>query len=197
MTPAQNAYTGEGELNTSIDSIPCAFFRTDKYSEDATSPSYGYFHAKANWNCDKGDAAFYGFEKCAGYNDGCLNYGDFVELVGNKGESITDFAARVDKSTWISENVYVLSEFCGAGHRVYRYKDGAWKDTTGNMTYTNGKWVITGDVVNPVECYELLKYDALDWFQGVNSVDDMLTLDTDGKPILPNTSKAVTPTTTI
>lgn len=183
MTPAQNAYTGDGELNTSIDSIPCAFFRTDKYSEDATSPSYGYFHAKANWNCDKGDAAFYGFEKCAGYNDGCLNYGDFVELVGNKGESITDFAARVDKSTWVSENVYVLSEFCGAGHRVYRYKDGAWKDTTGNMTYTNGKWVITGDVVNPVECYELLKYDALDWFQGVNSVDDMLTLDTDGKPI--------------
>lgn len=191
ITPAQKAYNGTTNyiINTSICSIPCAFFRTDRYSPDATSPSYGYFHAKGNWNEDKGDAKVFGFEDVKGYNADCLNYGDFIELVANRDETLSAFAARVDKSAWISvddegnENVYVLSEFCGNGHKVYRYKDGTWTETTGNMTYTNGKWVVTGDVVNPVENYELLKYDALDWFQGVNSLDDMLETDTEGKPI--------------
>lgn len=182
-TPAQNAYTGKYNLNTSIDSRPCAFFRTDRFSPDATSPSHGYFHAKGNWNCDKGDAAFYGFEDCEGYNAGCLNYGDFVELVAARDQALTEFAASLDKSGWDTEQVYVLSEFCGAGHKVYRYKDGAWTETTGTMQYVAGKWVVEGDVVNPVENYELKKYDALDWFQGVNTVDDMLQLDSDGKPI--------------
>ena len=192
VTPAQKVYNASGTgyiINTSIRSIPCAFFRTDRYSADATSPSYGYFHAKGNWNEDKGDAKVFGFEDVDGYNAGCLNYGDFIELVAAQGQSLSDFAASVDKSTWVqtndegAENIYVLSEFCGPSHKVYRYKNGAWTETTGNMTYTGGKWVITGDVVNPVENYELLKYDGLDWFVGVDSVDDMLTLDTDGKPI--------------
>lgn len=191
VTPAQKAYNGTAGyvINTSICSVPCAFFRTDRYSPDATSPSYGYFHAKGNWNEDKGDAKIFGFEGVDGYNADCLNYGDYIELVANRDETLTAFAARVDKSTWASvndegdENVYVLSEFCGNGHKVFRYKNGAWTETTGTMKYSGGKWVVTGDVVNPVENYELLKYDALDWFQGVDSVDDMLTLDTDGKPI--------------
>lgn len=188
-TPAQQAYTGKYHLYTSIDSVPIAFFRTDRYSKDATSPSNGYFHAKGNWNHDKGDAKVFGFEGVPGYNADCLNYGDFIELVADKGESLADFAKRVDKSTWLAtdsegnENVYVLSEFCGAGHKVYRYKNNAWTETTGNMTWNGTKWLVTGDVVNPVENYELLKYDGLDWFQGVNSVDDMLKADTDGKPI--------------
>lgn len=193
ITPAQAAYNGTTKyvINTSICSIPCAFFRTDKYSPDATSPSYGYFHAKGNWNEDKGDAKVFGFEGVAGYNKDCLNYGDFIELVADKGESIEAFAKRVDKSTWKpqtdsetpTDNVYVLSEFCGPKHKVFRYKEGAWVETTGSMVYEGGKWVVTGDVVNPVENYELLKYDALDWFQGVNNVDDMLVTDTEGKPI--------------
>lgn len=57
---------------------------------------------------------------------------------------------------------------------VFRYQDGTWKETTGTMTYTGGRWRIAGDVVNPVENYELLAYNAMDWFQGVKSVDDML-----------------------
>jgi hypothetical protein len=191
ITPAQKAYNGTTGyvLNTSIRSIPCAFFRTDRYSPDATSPSYGYFHAKGNWNEDKGDAKVFGFEGVAGYNADCLNYGDFIELVAAKGQSLSDFAAKVDKSTWLSkneageDNIYVLSEFCGPAHKVFRYKNGAWTETTGNMTFTGGKWVVTGDVVNPVENYEMLKYDALDWFMGVNSVDDMLVPDTDGVPL--------------
>lgn len=183
MTPAQNAYTGKYVLNTSIDSIPIAFFRTDANSSDATSPSYGYFHAKGNWNDDKGDAAVFGFEDVEGYNEGCLNYGDFVELIAARDQALDDYLSSLDKSSWDTEQVYVLSEFCGPEHKVFRYQDGAWTETTGTMTYTSGRWRITGDVVNPVENYELRTYDALDWFQGVNSVDDMLTLDSNGVPV--------------
>lgn len=192
ITPAQKVYNASGTgyiINTSIASVPCAFFRTDKYSPDATSPSHGYFHAKGNWNEDKGDAKVYGFEGVKGYNKETLSYGSFIELVADRDETLDHFAGRVDKKDWVqlnedgAENVYVLSEFCGPNHKIYRYRDNAWTETTGNMKYVANKWVFTGDVVNPVECYELLKYDALDWFQGVDSVDDMLTLDTDGKPI--------------
>ena len=182
MTPAQNAYTGKYVLNTSIDSVPCAFFRTDENSADATSPSYGYFHAKGNWNQDKGDAAVFGFEDVEGYNDGCLNYGDFTELIAARDQSLDDFAASIEKSSWDTSAIYVLSEFCGPNHKVFRYQDGTWKETTGTMTYVDGRWRITGDVVNPVENYELLTYNAMDWFQGVKTVDDMVNSGADGKP---------------
>jgi len=174
MTPAQNAYTGKYELNTSIDSVPCAFFRTDPSSDDATSPSYGYFHAKGNWNDDKGDAKVFGFEDVPGFNEGCLNYGDFIELIAARGQSLSDYEATLDKSAWDTAQVYVLSEFCGPLHKVFRYQNETWTETTGTMTYTSGQWRISGDVVNPVENYELLVYNGMDWFQGVNSVDDML-----------------------
>lgn len=195
ITPAQMAYNGTTRytINSSICSIPCAFFRTDRFSPDATSPSYGYFHAKGNWNEDKGDAKIYGFEGVEGYNKKCLNYGDFYELVAAKNQSLDDFVRAQDKSQWIfysdkknaiTFDVVVVSEFCGPKHRVFRRQEGGdWKETTGTMSFDGSKWVVSGDVVNPVENYELLKYDALDWFQGVNTVEDMLTPDTEGKPI--------------
>lgn len=183
MTPAQNAYTGEYELNPCISSVPCALYRTDPNSPDATSPSYGYFHAKGNFNHDKGDAGVFGFENVSGYNADCLNYGEFVELIAARNQTLAQFAVSVDKSTWNTEEIYVLSEFCGPGHKVFRYNDGAWTETTGTMTFSGGRWRITGDVVNPVENYELRAYNALDWFQGVKTVDDMLTPDGNGKPI--------------
>lgn len=195
ITPAQMAYNGTTRytINSSICSIPCAFFRTDRFSPDATSPSYGYFHAKGNWNEDKGDAKIYGFEGVEGYNKKCLNYGDFYELVAAKNQSLDDFVKAQDKSLWvfysdekkaITFDVVVVSEFCGPKHRVFRRQEGGdWKETTGTMSFDGSKWVVSGDVVNPVENYELLKYDALDWFQGVNTVEDMLTPDTEGKPI--------------
>lgn len=198
-TPAQNAYIAKNNkytLNTSIDSIPCAFFRTDKYCADPTSYLQGYFHAKGNWNQDKGDAAVFGFEDVDGYNLGALNYGDFYELIAARNQSLADFYASQDTSTWEfpidvkdaskgNFNVVVLSEFCGAEHRVFRRADSnsAWQETTGTLTCTNGTWRITGDVVNWVENYELRAYSGLDWFQGVNTVDDMLKLGSDGKPI--------------
>ena len=55
-----------------------------------------------------------------------------------------------------------------------------------DMTFNNStkKWSVSGRVVNPVECYELLKYDSLCWMQGVNSVSDMMQIDsTTGNPV--------------
>ena len=180
MTPAQNFYTGDYELNPCISSTPLALYRTDQNSPDATSPSYGYFHAKGNFNHDKGDATVFGFENCPGYNDGCLNYGDFTEYIAARNQTLADFAASVDKSEWNTEEVIVLSEFCGPNHKVFRYQIGAWTETTGTMTYTGGRWRITGDVVNPVECYELKAYNDMDWFQNVSTIDDMLRKADDG-----------------
>lgn len=181
MTPAQNFYTGDYELNPCISSIPMALYRTDANSPDPTSPSYGYFHAKGNFNHDKGDASVFGFEAVDGYNADCLNYGEFTEYIAARNQTLADFAATVDKTEWNTEDVVVLSEFCGPEHKVFRYQNGAWTETTGTMTFTGGRWRITGDVVNPVECYELKAYNDMDWFQNVSTIDDMLRKSEDGE----------------
>lgn len=197
MTPAQNAYTGKYNLNTSIDSIPVAYFRTDKYSPDATSPSHGYFHCKGNFNQDKGDAKVFGFEDVDGYNKGCLNYGDFIEHVAPRDTADFDsYASSLDKSEWEKQDkdgndlIHMVSEFCGPKYHFYRFRNDAWQDTTGTMQCTNQGavkqtkakpvWKITGDVLNPVECIELRKYDGFCWLQGCNSVDDLLAQGEDG-----------------
>lgn len=230
MQPSQNAYTGSAEINPSIASVPCAFFRTDKYSPDATNPAYAYFHVKANLNEDKGDAKVFGFEGVDGYNKSCMNYGDFKELVAARNQDFDKFKALTlaDTQNLQAGEIYMLSEFCGpktafiendgSGHfvetsevadaveiestlaellsanvadydwsEVYKtsdgkyakYEGGKWKETTGSMTYdkTTKRWQVTGRVLNPTQCYEHLKYNGLNWYQGVNSVDDMLRLD--------------------
>lgn len=225
------------EINPSVASVACAFFRTDKYSPDATNLVYAYFHAKANLNEDKGDAKVFGFEGVEGYNKGCLNYGDFKELVAARGQNFSEFKAQVlaDTSALQPGVIYMLSEFCGpktafiendgSGRfvettevadavelditlaellavkvaeydwsEVYKttdgkfakYEGGQWIDTTGSMTYdkTTKKWSVAGRVLNPTQCYEHLKYNGLNWYQGVNSVDDMVQLDpATGKPL--------------
>ena len=237
MTPAQNAYNGEGTMNTSIDSVPCALFRTDINSVDAESETYAYFHAKANFNVDKGNPDFFGFEKVDGYNGGCLNYGDFVELVAERGQTLDAFKTQTlaDTSSLVASNIYMLSEWCGEKHyflendgsgsmtetaatadpetldktlaevqaedvagydwgtvyltsdgKYVKYSGGKWKDTTGEMSYdaNTKKWGVTGRVLNPVECYEYLKYNSLCWLQGVNSVDDLMKVDeSTGEPV--------------
>lgn len=197
MTPAQNAYTGKYNLNTSIDSIPVAYFRTDKYSPDATSPSHGYFHCKGNFNQDKGDANVFGFEDVDGYNKGCLNYGDFIEHVAPRDTADFDsYATNLDKSEWEKQDkdgnelIHMVSEFCGPKYHFFRFQNGAWRDTTGTMQCTNYGavkqtkakpiWKISGDVLNPVECIEMRKYDGFCWLQGCNSVDDLLVQGEDG-----------------
>ena len=239
MTPAQVYNEGDFDIQTSIDSVPCALFRTDHYmtAQEATDPANAYFHAKANFNADKGDATFFGFESVTGYNSACLNYGDFVELVGARNQSIDSFKREVlgGGAQLVAGNIYVLSEWCGPnrvvlendgtgsmqevsavdsptliektmaevkamsvkdllwnvvyltndGHYM-QYQGGNWRDTTGTMTFNSAtkKWSVTGRVVNPVECYELLKYDFLNWMQGCNSVDDLMVIDeSTGAPI--------------
>ena len=239
MTPAQVYNEGDFDIQTSIDSIPCALFRTDHYmtAQEATDPANAYFHAKANFNADKGDATFFGFEGVKGYNASCLNYGDFIELVGVRDQSMDSFKSEVlaDTSQLVAGNIYVLSEWCGPNHVVLendgsgvmqevsavssptlidktmselqamsvsdlewnvvyltndghymQYQGGNWTDTTGTMTFDSAtkKWSVSGRVVNPVECYELLKYDYLNWMQGCNSVDDLMVVDeSTGAPI--------------
>lgn len=239
MTPAQVYNEGDFHIQTSIDSVPCALFRTDHYmtAQEANDPANAYFHAKANFNADKGDAKFFGFEGVKGYNASCLNYGDFIELVGERDQSISSFKAQVlaDTSQLVAGNIYVLSEWCGPNRVVLendgtgsmqevgavsspivtekskaelqamnvaellwnvvylttddyymQYQGGKWKDTTGKMTFNKStkKWSVTGRVVNPVECYELLKYDYLNWMQGCNSVDDLMKIDeSTGAPV--------------
>lgn len=237
MTPAQNAYNGDGTMNTSIDSVTCALFRTDQQSVDATNETYAYFHAKANFNVDKGNPSFFGFEKVSGYNADCLNYGDFVELVADKDQDINIFKVQTlaNSDALIASNIYMLSEYCGEKHiflendgtgsmvettatadptevdkslaevladdvknydwgtvyltndyKYVKYSGGKWKDTTGKMQYDTStkKWGVTGRVLNPVECFEYLKYDSLCWLQGVNSVDDLMKIDpSTGEPV--------------
>ena len=229
MTPAQNAYTGPYTLNTSIDSIPCALFRTD-----TTEERNAYFHAKGNWNQDKGDAEIYGFENCPGYNNGCLNYGDFIEVVVTTDEDGVNQAALLAQraAAYVAEHYaemdaskpYMFSEYCGPNIKFYRdngsgsfvevdavqdyvesevtlaamnqdvsswpkdvtyltsdnkfvhYQSAGWSDTTGSFYFNavTGQWTVTGDILNPVECYELLTYVGKAWFRGVSTPADMV-----------------------
>lgn len=137
MTPAQrfNTDTSE-ELHTSIDGITCALFRTDyrigqeKGAEAATLPENAYFHSKANFNADKDNPHFFGFEDVAGYNLGCVNYGDFKELVAPRGTDIDDYKTTVLSNTdsLVPGTLYMLSEFCGPKTRFLE------NDGTGSMT---------------------------------------------------------------
>lgn len=125
MTPMQVAYTGQYVQNTSIDSVPIAMFRTD-----TPNPQNAYFHAKANWNQDKGDPEIFGFENSPGYNDKCVNYGDFVEVVvtnsndpiNNDTQLATNAAAYVQShyAEMDASQLYMFSEYCGEHYRFYR-----------------------------------------------------------------------------
>ena len=232
MTPAQVAYTGKYTLNTSIDSVPCALFRTD-----TTEERNAYFHAKGNWNQDKGDAEIYGFENCPGYNKGCLNYGDFIEVVATTAADGVDQAQllKTRADAYVAEHFaemdasmpYMFSEFCGPNVRFFRddntgrfievdavdnfvdseltletmnhnisiweknvtyrtsdgkfahYQSAGWEDTTGSFYFNSvtGQWTVTGDALNPVECYELLTYVGKAWFRGVATPADMIMED--------------------
>lgn len=180
MTPAQRAHDGTWkssdvtvtglEMNHSTANHPIAAFRaTNESLVDA------YFHAKGNWKEDKGEQVALGFKDTPGYNLGCLNYGDFIEFFGNKGESLDATMARFKTTEGLdTSKPYLLSQYCGRDYRVMRYSGGEWARSNGSMKQVGGKWVITGDVLNPVSGYELITYDGMDWFMGVGSVDDMM-----------------------
>lgn len=196
MTPAQRFYDGTWDkgdvhltgiqMNHSIANFPCAIFRST--SETLQNV---YFHLRGSYMESKKEQRALGFCDVPGYNKGCLNYGDFKELFCAPGQTLDDYITNADKSTWEypsdiedvdspKHNVVAISEYCGRSFRVFRRTEpGAeWKETTGSMKQVNGKWVITGDVVNPVTGYELLNYTGLCWWMGISSVEDMMKMGT-------------------
>lgn len=181
MTPAQRAFDGTQDLgggdvltgiqmDHSTKNHPIAVFRaTTDTLQDA------WFHARGNWKEDKGEQVALGFKDTPGYNLGCLNYGDFVEYFGTKGETLAQTEARFKKDADVNTGkVYLISQYCGRDYAIYRHKNGSWVRSTGSMRQVNGKWVVTGDVLNPVSGYELLQYQGMDWWQGVTTVEDMM-----------------------
>lgn len=181
MTPAQRYYDGTYDngdihltglqLNHSTANHPIAMYR----DLDGTGTSL-IFYAKGNWKEDKGEQVALGFKDTPGYNKGCLNYGDFVEFFGTSSETLSQAVTRfLSASTDKDESkVYLISQYCGSSYKFYRCIEGTWTDTTGTMQQVNGEWVITGDVLNPVDGFELLAYQGMCWWQGVASVSDMM-----------------------
>lgn len=196
LTPAQRAYDGTWEgtyadaddkdaygkpktktvkltglkLNHSTANHPAAMFR----SKDplGTNP---YFHAKGNWKEDKKEQVALGFKDVPGYNKGCLNYGDFIEFYGLQDETLAETKTRFLQTEGLNtKKPYILTEYCGSSYEVMRYKEGAWAEQNGSMKQVDGRWVITGDVMNPVDGFELLSYEGMCWFRGVGSVEDMM-----------------------
>ena len=191
MTPAQRAYDGTQdlgggdvltglEMDHSTKNHPITCFRaTTDTLQDA------WFHAKGNWKEDKGEQVALGFKDTPGYNKGCLNYGDFIEFFGNptfdesgnfdSQETLDEIEARFKTTAGLdTSKPYALSQYCGRNYRIMRFKNGAWQACTGSMRQVNGKWVVTGDVLNPVSGYELLQYAGMDWWKGVVNINDMM-----------------------
>ena len=190
ITPAQRAFDGTWEtgdvkvsgltMNHSTANHPIAAFRaTNESLTDA------WFHARGNWKEDKGEQVALGFMNTPGYNKGCRNYGDFIEFFGKatfdaagkyqSQETLTEIMARFKAADGLdTSKLYLLSQYCGRDYIFMRHEGGEWVRATGSMRQVNGKWQITGDVLNPVSGYELITYDAMDWFMGVGSIDDMM-----------------------
>lgn len=181
MTPAQRAFDGtwnkgsvqlEGlVMNHSTANFPVAIYRS---KEDTGSNPY--FHAKGNWKEDKKEQVALGFKDVPGYNKGCLNYGDFIEFYGEPSETLAQTKTRFLSTSGLDTTaVYILTQYCGSSYKVMRYVEGQWTEQTGSMVQNaNGKWTVTGDVLNPVDGFELLDYQDMCWFKGVSDVEDMM-----------------------
>ena len=185
MTPAQRAFDGtftKGDLtisgrvmNHSTRNHPIAVFRaTSDLMTDA------WFHAKGNWKEDKGEQLALGFNDTPGYNKGCVNYGDFEEYFGTSGETLQQTCNRfLTDTTTDTTKLYLISQYCGRDYAFYRHNGTSWVKQTGSMKQVNGKWQVTGTVLNPVSGYELLSYQGFCWWMGVSSVADMMEMKSD------------------
>ncbi len=181
MTPAQRAFDGTWKkgsveleglvMNHSTANIPIAMFRSK--SDTGSSP---YFHSKGNWKEDKKEQVALGFNDCPGYNKGCLNYGDFIEFYGNPNETLAQTKSRFLGTTGLDTSAtYMLSMYCGSSYKIMKHNGSQWVEQSGSMVQNaNGKWTVTGSVVNPTDGFELLNYQGMDWFKGVSSVADMM-----------------------
>lgn len=183
QTPAQRAYDGtftkgdlriEGcKMDHSTKNHPIAAFRaTNEQLTDA------WFHAKGNWKEDKGEQVALGFKDTPGYNLGCLNYGDFIEFFGNRDETLSQIETRFKATTGLkTDSIYLLSQYCGRDYLIMRHNGTSWQRSSGSMKQVNGRWVVTGDVLNPVTGFELLSYQDFCWWKGVGSIDEMMAME--------------------
>lgn len=181
MTPAQRAFDGTWKkgsiqleglvMNHSTANLPVAMFRSK--SDTGSSP---YFHSKGNWKEDKKEQVALGFNDCPGYNKGCLNYGDFIEFYGNPNETLAQTKSRFLATSGLdTESIYILTQYCGSSYKVMKHNGTSWVEQGGSMVQNaNGRWTVTGSVVNPTDGFELLNYQGMDWFKGVSSVADMM-----------------------
>lgn len=167
MTPAQNAYYADEnntlDLRTSIDGNSVLVFKSDSGNiNDA------YFWCRGDWNIDKGNPATFGFEKVPGYNKDCLSYGDFVDLPDVTESYFMSHTGDYDQGT-----IYMLSKSTDASYKFMEYVDGVWKNTTGEVKWNGKKTVITGRVLNFVECVEMLDYEGMCIF---DDIDNFMTM---------------------
>ena len=181
LTPAQRAYDGTWKkgsvqleglvMNHSTANFPVAMFRSK--SEAGSEP---YFHAKGNWKEDKKEQTALGFIDTPGYNKGCLNYGDFIEFYGLENETLADTKTRFLATSGLDTgSTYILTQYCGPSYKVMEHDGTNWVEQTGSMVQNaNGKWTVTGKVMNPTDGFELLNYQGMDWFKGVASLSDMM-----------------------
>ncbi|MBD5243661.1 MAG: hypothetical protein HDS60_06215 [Barnesiella sp.] len=185
MTPAQRFFDGtqdigdvhlEGlELNHSTANHPIAVFRSTSDTLQNV-----YFEAKGNWKEDKGEQTALGFMNTPGYNIGCQNYqdGSFIEYYGLKNETLNQTEARFRADTTVdTTKLYLISQYCGNRYRFMKYVNGEWAVMSGKMKQIGGKgtkWKVEGYVLNPVIGFELLTYQDLDWWRGVDSVESMM-----------------------
>lgn len=181
MTPAQRAFDGTWKkgsveldglvMNHSTANIPIALFRSK--SDTGSNP---YFHSKGNWKEDKKEQVALGFNDVPGYNKGCLNYGDFIEFYGEPNETLAQTKTRfLGTSGLDTSSIYVLTQYCGSSYKVMKHNGSQWVEQTGSMVQNaNGKWTVSGYVVNPIDGFELLNYQGMDWFKGVSSVADLM-----------------------
>lgn len=167
MTPAQNAYYADEnntlDLRTSIDGNSTLVFKSDTGNiNDA------YFWCRGDWNIDKGNPATFGFEAVPGYNEDCLSYGDFIDL-----PDVTESYFMSHTSDYDQDTIYMLSKSTDASYKFMEFVDGAWKNTTGTITFSGKKTVVIGRVLNPVECVEMLDYEGMCIF---DDIDNFMTM---------------------
>lgn len=167
MTPAQNAYYADPinklDLRSSIDGSSMLVFKSD-----TGNVNDAYFWCRGDWNIDKGNPPTFGFTKVPGYNKECLNYGDFTEL-----PDVTESYFMSHTNEYDQDTIYMLSKSSDASYKIMEYADGAWKNTTGTITFNGKKTVVTGRVLNPVECVEMLDYEGMCIF---DDIDNFMTM---------------------
>lgn len=167
MTPAQNAYYADEnntlDLRTSIDGNSVLVFKSDTGNiNDA------YFWCRGDWNIDKGNPPTFGFKDVPGYNADCLSYGDFIDL-----PDVTESYFMSHTGDYDQDTIYMLSKSTDASYKFMEYVDGAWKNTTGTISFNGKKTVVTGRVLNPVECVEMLDYEGMCIF---DDIDNFMTM---------------------